>query len=67
MAIYYRFPRAAEILSRAGRLITGQKFSSRPMLGDSLSKFALLFPRQIDENNVGVLPHPVEDNLPAVW
>jgi len=29
-------------------------------------KFARLFPRQIDENNVRVLPHPVEDNLPAI-
>jgi hypothetical protein len=35
-------------------------------VGDGLSEFAPLLPGQIDEDDVRVLPHPVEDDLPAV-
>src|SRR5258708_20466183 len=35
-------------------------------VGDSLDRGARLFPGQIDEDDVRVLPHPVEDDLPAV-
>ena len=35
-------------------------------VGDGLSEFALLFPGKIDEDDVRVLPNPVEDDLLAV-
>src|SRR5215470_16630322 len=51
-------PEAVNILLTASKLLSGKPSSSKSP--------TRIFPGQIDEDDVRVLPHPVEYNLPAV-